>query len=559
MMNILKKLRYKISICIICLFYSFSIKAQDATWEWAKSFGSDGLEHILEIKNDAEGNTYFSAYSKSDTLQIGNVQIRKNPLVSANYIDFIVKLNSEGSVLWVKSWQTNRNIFDFLLKQNGEIEIISSFFGSTYYSDDFPIDVSSISTTSYTLKIKLLSDGTTVDYTYNQQNATAKLSSVFHSYYYQNGTFSSTINLGSFSLNNSNGNNYIAKLDSNNQVLWARTFSSASCWIDQIVANQEGEVFLMGSFTSEDLTIDNLSITNANIGSGIISSDVFFAKLNADGQAEWLYSVGEENIDQPGSMVMDKEGNITAVGSFYGTTCNINGTILVGNGSCANTFIITFDKDFSILKSKSFGSENNNRSTNIAYNGTNYYVLGHVQGSMTIDGISFELDVSTINEFIIELNSNLDLINSYWMENVGNNFFIDLHYAQNNNFYVIGSYRLLGLTFGPHVLSSTTTTDNYDIFIAKLHLGEYAGLQSEKESEKEILVYPNPNNGRFEIKNKSLEKTSFKISNALGQEIYNGSLNSENKLVDLNLEEGVYVLTLWNGTVTKKEKFIIQQ
>ena len=81
----------------------------------------------------------------------------------------------------------------------------------------------------------------------------------------------------------------------------------------------------------------------------------------------------------------------------------------------------------------------------------------------------------------------------------------------------------------------------------------------------EFLVYPNPNNGEFnlEIETKNSTDIVVSISNTLGQEVYNESLQSVVTLTkSLNLshlEKGIYNIILSDKIGrTQTQKIIIQ-
>ena len=84
-----------------------------------------------------------------------------------------------------------------------------------------------------------------------------------------------------------------------------------------------------------------------------------------------------------------------------------------------------------------------------------------------------------------------------------------------------------------------------------------------KKTERENLlsIYPNPNNGVFKLKlNEVIENSEIKIINALGQELYSKSLNTEITIIDTkNLSEGIYTLLLMqNKEIPKSTKFIVK-
>ena len=79
---------------------------------------------------------------------------------------------------------------------------------------------------------------------------------------------------------------------------------------------------------------------------------------------------------------------------------------------------------------------------------------------------------------------------------------------------------------------------------------------------KSISVYPNPNNGKFNISLKnSISKMQVTIYNALGQKIYESSTRSplpENE-IDFSLHpKGVYLIKINDGESNYTDKIVIQ-
>lgn len=80
-------------------------------------------------------------------------------------------------------------------------------------------------------------------------------------------------------------------------------------------------------------------------------------------------------------------------------------------------------------------------------------------------------------------------------------------------------------------------------------------LRSKRNSQlnqidKEIFVYPNPNNGTFNIqfpKNAIKEKCSFTVSNLNGKILLSKELKDQNNIISLNLKEGLYFIKFVSG------------
>ncbi|HQQ95576.1 MAG TPA: T9SS type A sorting domain-containing protein, partial [Bacteroidia bacterium] len=85
------------------------------------------------------------------------------------------------------------------------------------------------------------------------------------------------------------------------------------------------------------------------------------------------------------------------------------------------------------------------------------------------------------------------------------------------------------------------------------------GLNQQEQAESGIRVFPNPNNGEFNISSK--KALDLEVLNALGQVVAEISLNESNNYqarLKLNAE-GVYILSNRNQANRLNQKIIVQQ
>ncbi|MCX6295102.1 MAG: T9SS type A sorting domain-containing protein [Bacteroidetes bacterium] len=87
---------------------------------------------------------------------------------------------------------------------------------------------------------------------------------------------------------------------------------------------------------------------------------------------------------------------------------------------------------------------------------------------------------------------------------------------------------------------------------------------TESENKNEISVFPNPNNGNFNVMFTSLEKSNYKLEliNVLGQVVYNETLSDfvgtySKPLSISNYGKGVYTITLTNDKNEVVKKIIV--
>jgi hypothetical protein len=86
----------------------------------------------------------------------------------------------------------------------------------------------------------------------------------------------------------------------------------------------------------------------------------------------------------------------------------------------------------------------------------------------------------------------------------------------------------------------------------------------EEENKIDLSIYPNPNNGNFNISldGQSENNIEIVIKNILGQIVHENNINSSTNSIDLNLQhlkKGVYIVDLLdNNSVVNTGKIIIK-
>lgn len=81
------------------------------------------------------------------------------------------------------------------------------------------------------------------------------------------------------------------------------------------------------------------------------------------------------------------------------------------------------------------------------------------------------------------------------------------------------------------------------------------------EYDKEISIFPNPNTGSFTVnlnENSDLEDTKIELYDASGQMVYLSKITSYQKLINLNLESGIYICTIFDSqTILYQQKIVV--
>ncbi len=84
-------------------------------------------------------------------------------------------------------------------------------------------------------------------------------------------------------------------------------------------------------------------------------------------------------------------------------------------------------------------------------------------------------------------------------------------------------------------------------------------VENNEESERQINIFPNPNDGRFTLVRENYFSTVCRIYNIFGEVVLEEKVAGNSKSFDVDLPSGIYFLSLENGIDLKPVsiKFII--
>ncbi|MBX3042930.1 MAG: choice-of-anchor D domain-containing protein [Candidatus Kapabacteria bacterium] len=128
------------------------------------------------------------------------------------------------------------------------------------------------------------------------------------------GYFSASFSIGNRFLQNRGGSDiFVLKFNNNGNLIWARAFGSAGNDYGKDVAIDENDnIYFTGEY-SRRITFSNQYILDSR---GDL--DVFIAKMDANGNLQWARSAGGKGRDFSGGIAVDRYGNSTITGAFYG-------------------------------------------------------------------------------------------------------------------------------------------------------------------------------------------------------------------------------------------------
>ncbi|MBF0270121.1 MAG: DUF4347 domain-containing protein [Alphaproteobacteria bacterium] len=228
---------------------------------WSKSMGGTGEDRSQGIAVDGSGNVYTTGYFYG-TADFDPGAGTSNLISSAGgYNDiFVQKLDSSGNLIWAKC-----------MGNTGEDR----------------------------------SQGIAVDGSGNV---------------YTTGYFSGTVDFdpgaGVTNLNAGNGREFVQKLDTDGNLVWAKNMGGASGAGNDIAVDGAGNVYTTGGFEGTADFDPGAGVTTLTSNG---SSDIFVQKLDSSGNLVWAKSMGGTGGDSGAGIAVDGFGNVYTTGSFSGT------------------------------------------------------------------------------------------------------------------------------------------------------------------------------------------------------------------------------------------------
>jgi uncharacterized delta-60 repeat protein len=296
----------------------------DGSKEWDKTYGGSGYDFAFSIQQTSDGGYLVAGdtYSSDGDISDGN---------NGAYDFWILKLNSDGTKVWDKTYGGSGDEYAFSIQQTSDGGFVVA--GYTTSSDGDITDGNNGAKDFWILKLN--SDGTKVwDKTYggsgddgaNSIQQTSDGGFVVAGY-----TDSSDDDITDG--NNGNGDFWILKLNSDGTKVWDKTYGGSG--VD--VANSSQQTSDGGFVVAGYTTSSDGDITDGNNG----AYDFWILKLNSDGTKVWDKTYGGSAYDFAISSQQTSDGGFVVAGY----TTSSDGDITDGNNGAIDFWILKLNKD----------------------------------------------------------------------------------------------------------------------------------------------------------------------------------------------------------------------
>jgi hypothetical protein len=476
---------------------------------WAIPIGGPSILFVdaVDITADAGGNVLFvvRAAILADTLHIGS--LLSIPASGTPSSTVIVKLDSQGNLLWSQNLTSNIGAANLLTDSNDD------FYFAGWQAGSITLDTITIAPT------------------YGSQA------------------------------------NFLSKLDANGNFLWGKSFGSKSNmgqWLNSAI-NAQNELFLSGGWEGDTIFMDNLIAVNPTPG-GFFNTDRYIAKFDALGNALWIQREGGLEIDYSASLQVTSGGGVMAystVADSTSITINEGGTTVQG----PKVLFSNYDSQgmLSWHNAITHGIEDNPGLWEFTGDGTNYYVGYNFTGaqitlgSTTLNNAGGNSGTSDIA--IATLDSSANIVSAFNVGGIENErCFVLANNATTQELLFGGMTSSSEMVFGTDTLTNTgfLTTEGFIGGISKSSIGI-----GELESVKTVAIYPNPaiNTVTINVSEFQNSHSDIQVFNSAGQVVIKKTLTDFNGELNLdvsNMPVGVYFLHVANAKNNYIGKFVKQ-
>ena len=276
---------------------------------WAKREGGPALEIPFSIAIDDLNNIIVAGRFSSNSITFGTTTLNQ-----AGSMDvFVVKYDPSGNVLWAKGAGGGSNDEAYSVSTDASENI----YVAGYFTQ--PANFGTVKLTSAGLTDTFLAK-------YNptgnilwakraggksDDRATGVKTDPQGNSYVTGFYTNDSISFGSVLIpNTSFDNSFLAKYDTDGNVLWAKGIGNKSRASSVTVSN--GNVYACGSFKSDTLTYGSSTLINAG------DPDFFILNCNTSGNAKWAakQTSGGKSSEFANSIATDQFGNLFIAGSF---------------------------------------------------------------------------------------------------------------------------------------------------------------------------------------------------------------------------------------------------
>lgn len=544
---------------------------------WAGQFTSTASCTGNSIMRDALGNIY-STGGFQGTVDF-DPGIGAYTLTSFGSLDiYVSKLDNNGNFLWAKQigGTSSEAVSGITLDASGNICLVG-YFQSIADFDPSAGTYTLSGTVGYDIFVcKLDANGNFIwagkmggsSFERGYGITTDASNNVYTTGYFRSTVADFDPGPGTYTMANIAGTEeaFVSKLDASGNFVWAKQMGGSGT--DQglsITVDALGNVITVGSFASPNADFDPGTSTFTISTQGL--DDIFVNKLDPAGNFIWTKQMGGSGGDFGNSVKIDGSNNIY-IGGYFNTTVDFDpslATYTLTSFGGNDIYISKLDVNGNFLWASQMGGAGVDVVNSISVDAAgNCYSTGYFTSAIADfnpDAGTYTFTNTGANDiFVSQLNASGNFLSAYQISGTSNEAGRGIACDNSNNIYLTGDFQNT-TDFDPGTATYTlSTTGAANVFVCKLN-NITASINNEFNSiEQLISIYPNPNQGQFEIKlNRAVKNAKIEIINLSGETVLTKNISGAKASIQITeLAKGVYfVNVLENSKVIATQKIII--
>lgn len=275
-------------------------------WKWAVRAGGTERDYGRSVAIDSSGNVFVTGYF-SEIASFGS-----STLTSKGGRDIVVaKLDKDGKWLWSKHAGSSSSDYSYSIATDPS----GNAYVTGYIYNNVAFGSTTLSTGTYSTYVaKIDKDGKWLWATNTRSvgdNSPQAIAVDQGGNAYITGDFESLLLFGDIALTSkSEADGYIAKVSNDGKWLWAKQIASTDDVSPYGIAlDASANVYVTGEFENES-TFGSVTLTSKG------EDDVFVAKLDKDGNWQWVKQAGGTKRERAYSITTDKKGTVYLTGYF---------------------------------------------------------------------------------------------------------------------------------------------------------------------------------------------------------------------------------------------------
>lgn len=525
------------ALAILC---SFNLHAQNIK-HWDKTFGGNNYEELHSLQQTSDGGYILGGYSESDA----SGDKTQNAKGGKDY--WVIKLDAGGNLIWEKTIGGAGDDYLYAVKQTSDGGYILG--GSSDSGIGGDKTEASRGTHDYWV-VKLDASGNKLwDKTFGgtSTDVLLTLQQTSDGGYILGGGSESGI--GGNKTQSSRGANdlWIIKIDPSGNKVWDKSFGGSGVdYFSGLQQTSDGG-FILGSTSNSGAGGDKSQSYHGLQG----NSDYWVVKLNATGTKVWDRRFGGTGVETLNSIRQTSDGGYILGGD---SESGISGDKTEGSRGIVDFWVVKLSSSGSILWEKTLGGNLADQLYSLQQTSDGGYILGGASDS------DAGLDKSQPNKgdmdfWLVKINW---IGTKTWDKTFGGNSHDRLFALQQttDSGFIFGGFSGSGISGD----KSQPSKGVWDYWVIKTGLNPN-GIKEDSNSD--ISVFPNPNNGKFNLQLSNLASSTgaITVADLLGRVVLQQEFQTTSKQLIKELiipsAKGMYFLKVKAGNQTSTKKIIV--